>query len=97
MNKDFELITDFIYDDADSFSEGIAAVEVDGKWGYINPSDTFYERRNLSLSEFHDGLCQFIEITGDGTKIGFYDTTGQVVIPAEFDFVSRFSDGFVPF
>ena len=56
-------------------------------------NDAFYERRSIALSEFHDGLCQFVELTDDGPKIGFYDKSGNIAIPAEFDFASRFYNG----
>jgi len=35
MKGDLSMV--FIYDDADLFSENLAAVKIDGKWGYINP------------------------------------------------------------
>jgi len=61
--------------------------------GFSMVNDVMYERRNLKLCEFHDGLCQFIECTDQGVKIGFYDKSGRIVIPAEFDFASRFYNG----
>jgi hypothetical protein len=205
INKDFELITDFIFDSCEDFSEGLAAVEIAEKWGYIDISgeiviepqfqqacdfehglaqiqdittdkyafinkigelvtdyydhlgffgdgfvcaqntdsetfsflnengevaftrnysdsdlnkftldeissswhtscgmedvglrlidDDFYSRDNLAFCKFYDGLCQFVERTDNGTKIGFFDKSGSITIPAEFDFVSRFCDG----
>ena len=55
--------------------------------------DCFYERENLEFCKFYDGLCQFIDTSGDCPKIGFYDKSGNIAIPAEFDFVTRFHDG----
>lgn len=34
--KDGSLVTDFIYDECGSSSEGLLAVEQNGKWGYVN-------------------------------------------------------------
>jgi len=59
--------------------------------GFKLINDDFYVRKNLEFCEFHDGLCQFIERTADGPKIGFYDKSGNIAIPAQFDFVSRFN------
>ena len=64
---------------------------VDMKFKMIN--DSFYDRGSLSLCEFHDGLCQFVEYTGDGPKTGFFDASGEIVIPAIYDFATRFHDG----
>ncbi|MBU3112349.1 WG repeat-containing protein [Clostridium lacusfryxellense] len=36
VNSKGKVIIDFKYDDADSFSLGIAPVSINGKWGYIN-------------------------------------------------------------
>ncbi|MCD8130152.1 MAG: WG repeat-containing protein [Lachnospiraceae bacterium] len=36
VDSDGQAITDFIYSDAEDFSEGIAACSRDGKWGYID-------------------------------------------------------------
>lgn len=36
VGTDGQLITDFVYDRAEDFSEGIAACMRDGKWGYID-------------------------------------------------------------
>ena len=61
--------------------------------GFRLINDGFYDRDNLEFCRFHDGLCQFVERTGDGPKLGFYDKSGSIAAPAEFDFVSRFYDG----
>ena len=36
VNQNGEPICEFIYDEVRSFSEGLAAVRVNDKWGYIN-------------------------------------------------------------
>jgi hypothetical protein len=36
INKEGEPVTKFIFTDARPFSDGMAAVKVDGKWGYIS-------------------------------------------------------------
>ena len=39
INRAGEVIIPFDYEDAGSFSNGLAPVEKDGKWGYISPSN----------------------------------------------------------
>lgn len=36
VNEKNEPICEFIYDEVRDFSEGIAVVRIDNKWGYIN-------------------------------------------------------------
>ena len=40
LYKEGKMITDFIYDECGSVSEGIIAVKKDGKWGYIDEEGT---------------------------------------------------------
>ena len=54
----FTLVSDFRWDGAHDFSEGLAAVKKDGKWGFIDLSgnlviDTVYD----SAGSFSEGLC----------------------------------------
>lgn len=77
------------YDDAETFSEGLAAVKQGDRWGYINADGEMVIQPTFSMpSSFHDGRASFRE----SDKFGFIDTTGAVIIPAEYDFVESFSD-----
>ncbi len=63
------------------FSEGLAAVRMDGKWGYVDKIGQMallpqYE----SATEFSEGLAA-VKV---GDKWGFIDKTGQMVIPPQF-------------
>lgn len=40
IGTDGQPITDFLYDGAEDFSEGLAACSIDGKWGYIDETGT---------------------------------------------------------
>jgi len=85
-----------------SFSEGLAAVAVDGKWGYINKSGevviapqfefgapSYNSYYNSHLIDFSEGLAAIV-LKG---KYGFIDKTGSVVIQPEYDNVFPFSQG----
>ena len=98
-----ELTPEFVsaiqkYEKLGSFSEGMAAVMRDGKWGYINTKgeevipcqfpnpDDYY-----TASSFYEGMAL---IKKDG-KWGFINNKGEEVIPVsiEAEAVGRFSGG----
>lgn len=79
------------FDAADVFSEGLAAVSLVGKWGYIdkNGSGTIpfkYEK----CGTFVDGLAK-AKLYG---KWGYIDKTGEIIIPFTFVTASDFVNGF---
>jgi len=80
---------DFIYQE---FKNSTSHCELD-EMGFKLINDGFYSRDNLSFCIFHDNLCQFIDNSRDIPKIGFIDKSGNIAIPAEFDFVSHFFNG----
>lgn len=70
------------YEDARPFSEGMAAVEQDGKWGYINTTGELkvpceYE----SVENFQNG---FAVVCKDG-KYGYINTSGKEITDIQFD------------
>ena len=81
---------DHLFDDASSFSDGIAQVEVAGKWGAINTSGEFVvEPKYDSIGAHVDGL---IPARFNG-KAGFLDLEGRVAIPFEYDRARSFVAG----
>ena len=78
------------YDDADFFSEGLAPVKKDGKWGYIDKTgkEVVPCQYDNALG-FSDGLA----VVEKGGKCGYIDKTGKEVIPCKYDVESDFSDG----
>lgn len=58
LNYDGKLQIPIIYDEAENFSEGLAAVKIDNKWGYIDEKgkvkiDFLYDE----VSDFQNGLA----------------------------------------
>jgi Copper amine oxidase N-terminal domain. len=73
----------FIYDEAYSFQEGLAAVCKDGKWGFIDKDgmeviSTVYDQVD---SSFHNGLAAAC-LNG---KWGLIDKGGNTILPFEYD------------
>ena len=72
------------------FSEGLAAVSVRGKWGYIRPDG------NLAIGPNFDEALPFTEglaAVRNGTVWGYIDPRGRFVIPPRFSEARSFSDG----
>jgi hypothetical protein len=78
INGEGELVIEFRYEDAQDFSDGMAAVRVGDEWGYIDESGVMaIEPRFDSAYPFNDGLAQVMTPSG----IGYMDKTGELVIP----------------
>ena len=72
------------------FADGLAAVQRDGKWGYVD------SRGNVAIEPQWDVAYLFSErlamVARDG-KYGFVDARGNVVVEPQWDFASGFSEG----
>jgi len=70
-------------DDIDHFSDGLAAVEVDGKWGYINTSgEVVIEPQFSSAQPFVNGTA----IVENGLGVGVINTQGEFIMPAAYEY-----------
>ena len=77
------------YEEAEPFSEGLAAVKKDGKWGYIDTTGKYVIKPKYEeASDFFDNGLACIQING---KWGFIDKTGEFVTPPQFSGVNGFS------
>jgi hypothetical protein len=79
------------YDDAQPFSEGLAAVSLKDKYGYIDRSGKMViPPRFSSAGPFSEGLAA----VENGAQEGYIDKTGKLVINgAEFSLARAFSEG----
>jgi len=65
------------------FSGGLAAVKIDGKWGYINKSGKLIIKTQFDFAnDFSDSLA-LVTISG---KYGFINKHGTIVINPQFDY-----------
>ena len=81
------------YESAKSFSDGLAAVQLNKKWGFVNK--TGKEVTPLKYDEvddFFEGLAP-VRLNG---KYGFVNKTGKEVTPLKYDGVRDFNEGLAP-
>ena len=101
IDKTGKVVIPAEYGSAWEFSEGLAAVEKDGKIGVIDKTGktvipfqySWAEHGSSSmakpLAEFHEGLATVLQ---DG-KYGYIDKTGAEVIPRQYQTAKSFSEG----
>jgi len=93
LNQAGEMAIDYQWDRADSFSGGLAAVLKDGKWGYIDSTGILLVPCSIEakfIGSYSDGLAY---ICNEDYMYGFIDRTGEIIIPAKWDYVLPFSNG----
>lgn len=78
------------FDNAMTFQDGLAVVQIDSKWGFINKKGKFV------INPFYEGAGSFAEKLAT-VKIngqwGYVDKKGKLVINPSFDTAGDFSDG----
>lgn len=96
INLRNETVIDFTYDEAYFFSEGLAAVVVGKKTGFINKNNKFIIEPVYDFSWNFGGNYYFrngISAVLLNGKWGFINNKKQVIIPPSYDYVSGFFDG----
>jgi hypothetical protein len=77
-------------EDSDDFSEGLAAVSVNDKWGFIDPRGKWViPPRFDRVDGFSDGLVA----VSTSDKWGYADRAGNIVIRPQFTGAGRFHEG----
>ncbi|WP_030006323.1 WG repeat-containing protein, partial [Picosynechococcus sp. NKBG042902] len=90
INRQGQFVIPPTFNNASSFSEGLAAVMINDKWGFINKQAQIVIPPTFDDAySFSEGLAK-VEIND---KWGFINKQGQIVIPPTFDFTSSFSEG----
>ena len=77
------------------FSEGLALVRINDSPCYIDRTGKVKVRpknQDLTYFNFSDGLAQAV-IAGSDHKTGFIDTSGNIVIPVSYNYISDFKEG----
>ena len=88
------------YVSAGNFSEGLAKVLIDGKWGFIDKGGNQVITTDYnSVLDFHEGLAGVKDTPYiDGRLFleghwGYIDKTGKLVIPMQYEDCDDFSEG----
>lgn len=85
-----KLITEEVFQDANDFSEGLAAAEKEGKWGFINTSGKIAIACQYdNVTEFREGLAA-VEIDENWHYI---NQRGKEVFEEEYEDALYFSEG----
>jgi WG containing repeat len=81
------------------FSEGLAAVKLGNKWGYIDKSGKTVIQQQFDEAEpFSEGLAAVKVLQSNITKAGYIDKEGKIVIPLNYQDHAAFSfhEGLAP-
>ena len=80
----------FKYDEVRKFSEKMAAVKVNGSWGFINKSGKEVIKPEYdAASDFENGFAR-VKLNG---RWGFIDKEGKIVIPIKYKWALPFKEG----
>jgi hypothetical protein len=84
-----------MYDGTNRPSEGLIAVELSGKWGFIDETNNIVIPMIYSRpGDFSEGLANVRLNDGNtGNKSGHIDKTNKIVIPLMYDDIGPFSEG----
>lgn len=93
IDKSGKEVTKKHFDSFDSygmFSEGLVAVKVKKKYGFIDRNGKFIIKPKFDYADnFSEGLAS-VRI---GCNYGYIDTKGKIVIQPQYSFAGKFSDG----
>ena len=87
------MVISTVYDDAGDFHQGIAVVQVDGKYGFYGFVDT---KGNMVIPAVYENVWNFsqgLALVEDNGKYGYIDTKGNIAIPAVYGMAYDFSQG----
>lgn len=91
INKKGDLKIATVYEDAEAFSDGLAAVKKDGKWGYINSKGEIVIQAEYDTAyDFRDG---YAKVGNNGKEkysyiYGVIDKKGKQAIGLDYDYIS---------
>lgn len=98
IDRTGKFVTDTIFDACNPFSEGLALVESDGKYGYINTSGNYViEPTFIWAKDKANYPANFSEgkaVVRYGDKYGYINKKGKIIIIPVFSYAYPFKEGF---
>jgi len=91
INKTGKIVVKPQFEEAESFSEGLAPVMIDKNYGYIDKTG-----KTVIEPQYDDVMGSFsagLAAVKKGGKWGYVDKKGKIVIEPQFDVASPFSEG----
>ena len=94
FKKDGVVVIPAKYDDAKDFSEGLARVKLNGKWGYIDKAgNEVIPFQYFCAKDFSEGLAAVEPNFVMNWEWGYIDKTGKTVIPFNYGCAYDFRNG----
>ena len=78
------------YDEVEFFSEGLAAVQLNGQWGFVDRQGNVVIPLMYDEVEFFSEGLAAVQLNN---KWGFVNKTGKEVTPLKYDDVRDFNEG----
>jgi WG containing repeat len=92
VDRSGHALTSEVYQNALAFHEGLAAVEKQGRWGYVDEAgQVIVPLRFADARSFAGGLAR-VRLTEDGSW-GYIDRLGKMAIAPWFEFADDFAEG----
>ena len=91
MNRQYQLVTGFDYDEISAFSEGLARVKDGRYYGFINAAGELVIAPEWPFADsFSDGLSV---VAGADGRYGYINQAGELIIPAVYEDATAFRSG----
>lgn len=91
IDRETQKIIKPIYDSISTFTDGLAAADINNKFGYINPKgETMIPFEFDHAETFNEKLAA---VSVD-KKHGYINTKGDIVVPIIYDQVEKFNNGY---
>jgi len=93
FDHDWKQLFGQTFEDACHFSNGLASVKINGRWGAIDRTGTLVVTNQYdSVGYFSDGVAPVLS----EQKFGAVNDSGEVLVPLEYKYVGGYSSGLMP-
>lgn len=80
MDKKGKMLTDLRFQDAEEFSQNVALVKLDDKYGYVDTTGNFIFPKNFDKALSYNELDMALIIDRDNENYGFINKQGEVIL-----------------